>query len=114
MTAAASRPLTRRRPASERVIETLLLLAAVVGIFTTVGIIVVLAVQAADFFAIVNPIDFLAGTQWSANIQPYQFGVLALVASTLLVAVIALLVAIPLGLWFAWRRRTVCATRTSD
>jgi len=114
MTAAASRPLTRRRPASERVIEALLLLAAVVGIFTTVGIIVVLAYQAADFFAIVNPIDFLTGTQWSANIQPYHFGVLALVASTLLVAVIALLVAIPLGLLAAIYLAEYASTRVRN
>jgi phosphate transport system permease protein len=97
MTAAAT-SLTRRRSLSERTIELLLFLAAAVGVFTTVGIIVVLALQAAEFFAIVNPIDFLTGTVWSANIEPYHFGVLALVASTLLVALIALLVAVPLGL----------------
>jgi phosphate transport system permease protein len=95
---AARRPLSRRRSNSERVIETFLFLAASVSIVTTVGIIIVLAVQAVDFFAIVNPIDFLTGTVWSANIEPYRFGVLALVASTLLVAFIALVVAIPLGL----------------
>jgi phosphate transport system permease protein len=97
MTAAAT-SLTRRKSLSERTIELLLFLAAAVGVFTTVGIIVVLALQAAEFFAIVNPIDFLTGTVWSANIEPYHFGVLALVASTLLVALIALLVAVPLGL----------------
>jgi phosphate transport system permease protein len=97
MTAAAT-SLTRRRSLSERTIELLLFLAAAVGVFTTVGIIVVLALQAAEFFAIVNPIDFLTGTVWSANIEPHHFGVLALVASTLLVALIALLVAVPLGL----------------
>ena len=95
---AATTSLTRRKPVSERVIEGLLLLAAALGVFTTIGIIVVLAVQAAEFFAIVNPIDFLTGTVWSANIEPHQFGVLALVASTSLVALIALLVAVPLGL----------------
>ena len=97
MTAATS-SLARRKATSERVIETLLFLAAALGVFTTVGIIIVLAFQAVEFFAIVNPVDFLTGTVWSANIQPYHFGVLALVASTMLVAVIALIVAIPLGL----------------
>jgi phosphate transport system permease protein len=97
----ARRPLTRRRPASERVIEMLLRLAAGVGVVTTVGIIAVLAFQAAEFFALVNPIDFLTGTVWSASIQPLRFGVLPLVLGTLLVAVIALLVAVPLGLFAA-------------
>ena len=95
---AASRPLTRRRPASERLIETLLLLAAGLGVVTTVGIIIVLVVEAAEFFALVNPIDFLTGTVWSASIEPFRFGVIPLVAGTLMVAGIALLVAIPLGL----------------
>ena len=46
----------------------------------------ILAVQTLAFFQHVNPIDFLTGTVWSASIQPYQFGVLALVSGTLLVA----------------------------
>ena len=95
---AASRPLTRRRPTSERVIESLLLLAASVGVLTTIGIVVVLLIEALQFFALVNPIDFLTGTVWSASILPFQFGVIPLVISTLEVAFIALIVAVPLGL----------------
>jgi phosphate transport system permease protein len=95
---AASRPLTRQRPASERVIEALLFLAASVGVITTVGIIIVLAFEAIEFFKVVNPIAFLTGTVWSASIEPFQFGVLALVVGTLMVSAIALLVAVPLGL----------------
>jgi phosphate transport system permease protein len=95
---AAARPLTRRRPISERVIETLLLLAASVGVLTTIGIVVVLLIEAVQFFAQVNPIEFLTGTVWSASILPFRFGVIPLVLSTLEVALIALLVAVPLGL----------------
>jgi phosphate transport system permease protein len=95
---AVTRSLTRRRPASERIIETLLFLAAAVGVVTTVGIIFVLLIEAVDFFSLVNPIDFLTGTVWSASIEPFRFGVLALVSATLMVALIALLVAVPLGL----------------
>jgi phosphate transport system permease protein len=90
--------LTRHRPWSERIIEGFLFVAAVVGIVTTIGIVVILLVQTLQFFQIVNPIDFLTGTVWSASIQPYQFGVLALVSGTLLVAVIAMLIGTPLGL----------------
>jgi len=95
---AISRPITRRRPVSERAIEALLLLAASIGVLTTVGIVVVLLVEAAQFFALVNPIDFLTGTVWSASIVPFRFGVIPLVLDTLEVALIALLVAVPLGL----------------
>jgi phosphate transport system permease protein len=90
--------LTRRRPWSERIIEALLLAAAAVGVATTIGIVVILAYQTFEFFQIVNPIDFLTGTVWSASIQPYKFGVLALISGTLLVAVIAMLIGTPLGL----------------
>jgi phosphate transport system permease protein len=90
--------LTRHRPWSERIIEGLLFVAAALGVLTTIGIVVILIVQTLQFFQIVNPIDFLTGTVWRASIQPYQFGVLALVSGTLLVAVIAMVIGIPLGL----------------
>jgi phosphate transport system permease protein len=106
--------LTRRRPLSERCIEALLLVAACVGVVTTVGIIIVLVVQAADFFAIVNPIDFLTGTVWSASIEPFRFGVIPLVASTLMVALIALAVAVPLGLLAAIHLAEYASIRTRN
>jgi phosphate transport system permease protein len=95
---AVTRPLTRRRPTSERIIETLLLVAASVGVLTTIGIVIVLLAEAVQFFEVVNPIDFLTGTVWSASILPFRFGVIPLVISTLEVALIALIVAVPLGL----------------
>ena len=96
--AAGQIQLTRRRPWSERIIEALLFAAASLGVVTTIGIIVLLAYQTIQFFAIVNPLDFLTGTVWSASIQPYRFGVLALVSGTLLVATIAMVIGTPLGL----------------
>ena len=83
---------------SERAIEALLLAAASVGVLTTIGIVVVLLLEAVEFFAVINPIDFLTGTVWSASILPFRFGVIPLVLSTLEVAFIALIVAVPLGL----------------
>ena len=92
------RPLTRRRPASERIIELLLFLAAALGVATTIGIIVVLVYESLAFFSVVSPVDFFTGTTWSASIKPYEFGVLALISGTLLVATIAVIIAVPLGL----------------
>ena len=94
----AQRPLTRRRPMSERIIEVALLLSAVLGVVTTIGIVVVLAYETFEFFLEVSPVEFLTGTVWSASIKPQSWGVLALVSGTLLVAGIALLIAVPLGL----------------
>lgn len=96
--AAPAGSLTRRGSASERVIEVMLFLAAGIGIVTTIGIVVVLTVEAIEFFRLVSPLDYFLGTVWSASIQPFRFGVLPLVAGTFLVAAIALAVAIPFGL----------------
>lgn len=93
-----ARPLTRSRPISERVIETLLFAAAALGVFTTVGIVVVLVVQTVEFFLVVSPVEFLTGTRWSALIQPNHWGVIPLVNGTLIIAGIALVIAVPLGL----------------
>ncbi len=92
------RPLTRERPATERTIEVLLFLAAALGVVTTIGIVLVLVFETIEFFREVNPIEFFTGTFWSASIQPRAWGVLALVSGTILVAGIALIIAIPLGL----------------
>lgn len=94
----AARPLTRQRPRTERIIELLLFLSAALGVVTTIGIVLVLAFETLEFFREVNPIAFFTGTFWSASIQPRAFGVLALVSGTVLVAGIALIIAIPLGL----------------
>ncbi len=91
-------PLTRTRPISERVIEALLFGAAAIGVITTLGIVVVLAGQTVQFFTEVSPLEFFLGTSWSASIKPYAFGVLALVSGTVLVAAIAVIIAVPLGL----------------
>jgi phosphate transport system permease protein len=98
MTSAAAGPLTRRRPFSERIIEVLLFLSALLGVVTTIGIVLVLLFETLEFFREVSPIDFFTGTFWSASIQPRAWGVLALVSGTVLVAGIALVIAVPLGL----------------
>lgn len=94
----ATRPLTRAVPLHERVIEKLLFAAAAVGVLTTIGIIAILAFEAFEFFLLVSPVDFFTGTEWSALIQPLRWGVWPLVVSTLMIAVIALVIGIPLGL----------------
>lgn len=93
-----ARALTRSRPASERIIELVLLASAALTVVTTIGIVIVLAFQTFQFFLEISPVDFFTGTVWSASIRPYAWGILPLVVGTLLVAVIGLVVAIPLGL----------------
>jgi phosphate transport system permease protein len=82
----------------EDAIKGFLALCALVSILTTVGIVVSLLVPAVEFFGEVNPIDFLTGTEWAPLFEPAQFGVLPLIAGTLLVTAIASAVAMPFGL----------------
>ncbi|HET9192262.1 MAG TPA: phosphate ABC transporter permease subunit PstC [Vicinamibacterales bacterium] len=82
----------------EFVIERGLFLCALVSVGTTVGIIAVLAVETAAFLREVPIVEFLFGTEWTPLFSTPRFGVLPLVAGTVLVSLIAMLVALPMGL----------------
>jgi phosphate transport system permease protein len=82
----------------EFVIERGLFLCALVSVGTTVGIIAVLAVETAAFLREVPIVEFLFGTEWTPLFSSPSFGVLPLVAGTVLVSLIAMLVALPMGL----------------
>ena len=92
------RRVRKQNPLRERAIQRLLIVCALVSIFTTIGIVIMLAVQAAGFFSKVSILEFFTGTKWTPLFQPQHFGVLPLVGGTLLTAGIAILVALPLGL----------------
>jgi phosphate transport system permease protein len=80
------------------VIKGLLMLAALISVLTTTGIVLSLLEETIVFFGDVGVGDFLFGTDWSPLIQPASFGVLPLVSGTLLISLVAMLVAAPLGL----------------
>jgi phosphate transport system permease protein len=82
----------------EPLIEWLLFACAVVSILTTVGIVLVLLGETIGFLREVSIVEFLFGTEWTPLFATKRFGVLPLVAGTLLVSGIAMLVALPAGL----------------
>lgn len=82
----------------EPLIEWALFLCALLSVGTTVGIIAVLAVETAEFLREVPLTDFLFGTEWTPLFATPRFGVLPLVAGTALVSLIAMFVALPMGL----------------
>ena len=82
----------------EIVIESLLFLSAFISILTTVGIVVVLALETVAFLREVPVLEFLFGTEWTPLFANPRFGVLPLVAGTTLVSLIAMAVALPMGL----------------
>jgi phosphate transport system permease protein len=99
--AAAPQPLrlraTRRRW-GEDVVKVVLALCAFVSVATTVGIVVALFAPAFEFFGEISITDFLTGRSWAPLFEPPAFGVLPLIAGTLLVTACACLVCIPFGL----------------
>jgi phosphate transport system permease protein len=81
----------------ERAIEGLLFLAAVSSVVITGGIVYTLLSEAVLFFTDVSPLNFLGSTEWAPGFDPPRYGVLPLVAGTLVTTFVALAVALPIG-----------------
>jgi phosphate transport system permease protein len=75
-----------------------LFLCGILSIFTTAGIIGVLIGETIEFFKVVPLIDFLTETEWTPLFTIKHFGILPLLSGTLLVALGAMLIALPVGL----------------
>jgi phosphate transport system permease protein len=98
VSAGAVRLRATRRRWGEDVVRVVLALCALISILTTVGIVVSLFLPAIEFFRDVSLWGFLSGTTWAPLFQPSHFGVLPLVAGTILVSLCAAFVALPFGL----------------
>jgi phosphate transport system permease protein len=93
----------------ERAVMAMLLTASLVAILTTLGIFASLVFETARFFGMVSPIDFLFGTHWGPdpmgnpdNPDGATYGAIPLFWGTIFIgAIIAMIVAIPLGLMSA-------------
>jgi phosphate transport system permease protein len=81
----------------ERLIELVLLLAALSSVAITLGIVGVLVFESLTFFRHVGLLNFLTDTQWTPLFADAHFGILPLLSGTLTVTMIALVVAMPLG-----------------
>ena len=87
----------RARIIRERAIEAVLFLAALVSVFTTVGIVYILVKESVVFFQAVPIARFLTDTQWTPLFDDAHFGIMVLLSGTLTSSAVALAVAIPLG-----------------
>jgi phosphate transport system permease protein len=82
----------------EKIIERVLLLCSLITIFTTIGIIGVLIFETINFFREVSIIDFITDTEWTPLFSQKRFGISPLLTGTFLTTIIAMFVAVPLGL----------------
>lgn len=86
------------RRLGEQAILAGLALCGALSVLTTTAIVISLIGPTLGFFELVDPIDFLFGTDWSPSFEPASFGVLPIVAGTLSVTLWGMLFAIPIGL----------------
>jgi phosphate transport system permease protein len=103
-------PQFRARSGVEKWLMVLLVAASLIAILTTLGILLSLMFESLRFFQCVPPVDFLFGTGWSPQtaIRADQagssgaFGSVPLFWGTIFIgAIIAMIVAVPLGLMSA-------------
>ena len=85
----------------EKIIEGLLKLSALVTILTTVGILYVLLSESIAFFREVSIWEFITDKEWTPLFVNKHFGIMPLVAGTLLTTFIAISVALPIGITIA-------------
>lgn len=85
----------------EKIIEIIMMCCSAVTVLTTIGIILILALETIKFFSGVSIVDFLTDTQWTPLFSEKHFGILPLLSGTLLTTTIATLLAVPLGLIIA-------------
>ncbi len=86
-----------RRNYKERMVEMLLMLAALVAVGTTFAIVGILLYESLGFFKHVSIVEFLTGTQWTPLFDDAHYGILPLISGTLTTSAIALALAIPVG-----------------
>jgi phosphate transport system permease protein len=89
------------RNAKEAAIGAALFLCAALSTLVTVGVVVVLLRETVSFFSEVSIVEFLTSTRWEPMFQDQHFGVLPLLAGSMMVAVGAGAIALPLGLMTA-------------
>jgi phosphate transport system permease protein len=102
-------PAFRARVSVERTVRILLIIASTASIFTTIGIVLSVLFESIRFFSIVPVHEFLFGLQWSPQTALREdqvgssgaFGAVPLFTGTLLITAIAMVVAVPIGLFSA-------------
>jgi phosphate transport system permease protein len=93
----------------DRVVKAFLLISTVISILITVLIVLSVMSETLRFFSDVSPVSFFFGTEWSPQTAMRSdqaggsghFGAVPIFVGTLLIALIAMMVAIPIGLMAA-------------
>lgn len=103
-------PSFRARIRVEKLIRAALAICSAFAVLITFGIVLSLLSESLRFFSFVSPVEFLFGLNWTPQQMAFRadqvggnaaFGIIPLITGTLLITLIAMLVAAPLGLFSA-------------
>ncbi len=102
-------PEMRARNSVEKAVRAILFICSLIAVLTTLGILLSVLTEAVRFFAKVPVTEFLFSTSWSPQMAiradqvgaEGSFGAIPLFVGTLLISLIAMLIAVPIGLMSA-------------
>ena len=102
-------PTLRARNRVEQVVKIILIACSCVAIVTTIGIVLSVLYEAIRFFKAVPVTDFIFGLEWSPQMairadqvgSSGAFGAIPVFVGTILISIIAMFVAVPIGLMSA-------------
>ncbi len=88
---------TKIKRIREKIIESILFLAAFSAVAITISIVYILGEESWSFFQKVSIVEFLTHQEWSPLFADPHYGILPLLSGTLVTSGVALIIAIPLG-----------------
>ena len=100
-----TKPEFRARNVVEQGVRAILIAAASIAVLTTLGIVLSLVFNTVEFFKLYSWHDFFFGVEWAPSFSgrggASSLGVLPLLWGTLYISIVALAVAVPVGLFSA-------------
>lgn len=82
----------------DTLIRWMLILASIISVLTTFGILISILFEAIEFFKLKSFFYFFTGTVWSPGTEDSQFGAVPIFAGTIVITFIAMAIAVPIGL----------------
>jgi len=89
--------LKKKRRLGEKAVEVVIFLNGFLAIVVLLGILGLLLREGLPIFSNTNPWDFLTGDKWYPVSEPPTFGIRAFFVSTLMVTLVATIIAVPIG-----------------
>ena len=105
-----------RKPTSERILEGIIRIGGLSSIVLIVAILFFILKESFPFFlSKFDFVEFFFSTEWNpASVERISYGVLALLVGTLLVTIISMLIAVPLGLACAFYISEFCSPQLRE